>query len=111
MTETVPLDLMIKLEENLTKNSLWIYILKLLDEKPMHAYAIDEAIRKKFGFSVAKITPYVHLYKLERCGLVKSKERRIHNRPVKVYELTKEGEKILQESLKVFKKVADMLAK
>ena len=109
MTDT-PLDLMIKLEENLTKNTLWLYILKLLKEKPTHAYALDEAVAEKFGFSVSKITPYIHLYKLERCGLVKSKRRKMHKKSIKVYELTREGEKLLRESLKVFKRVTDMLS-
>jgi len=108
--KNTPLNLIVKLERNLKKNSLWVYILKLLAEKPMHAYIINQAIQEKFGFSVAKETPYVYLYELEKCGLVESEIKKGRKRPVKVYKLTEEGERVLQESLKMFKEVVHMLS-
>jgi len=109
MSEKTPLDLMVKLEERLTKNILWLFILKELKRKPMHAYAIDEILRRKYEFSIAKITPYIHLYLLEECGLVRSRKTKLKGRSAKIYSLTKEGEVILQKSLEMVKKVANML--
>lgn len=83
--ETKPIK---RLRHLLTYGNLWIYILSLIKkEKKQYAYALDDAIGKKFLFKPGKIMVYIVLYKLEHEGLIESKfeERR------KYYRLTKKG--------------------
>jgi len=65
-----------RLEEKLTKENLWLYILDLLKSGELYAYEIGERIRAAFGFEPATVTVYVVLYKMEREGLVASTSRR-----------------------------------
>jgi DNA-binding PadR family transcriptional regulator len=58
-----------RLEKKLTKENLWIYILKLLKDRELYAYELKDKIRARFGFEPAMITVYVVLYKMEREGL------------------------------------------
>lgn len=90
-----------RLRKMLTKENLWLYILRLLQERPRYGYEIKNEIRKRFGFSPAIVTGYVILYKMKRDGLVEvSRERNDTKRPDrKYYRITQRG----QESMKMAK--------
>jgi DNA-binding PadR family transcriptional regulator len=87
----MPLERLIELN---TKDCLWIYVLRILEDGPTHAYAIRKEIEKRFGFRPGTVTAYKVLYLLSRKGLVKkaSKGRQ------KVYEITPRGRKALDSA-------------
>jgi DNA-binding PadR family transcriptional regulator len=77
-----------------TQECLWPYILKILSEKPMHAYILREEIKKRFDFLPGQVTSYTTLYSLKKQGLVsKQKKDRIV-----VYSITERGKKALQQA-------------
>ena len=83
-----------------TVDCLWMYILRILLDKPMHAYAIRKKVEERFGFKPGTVTAYKVLYLLKKEGYVKSrKEDRITN-----YEITARGRKILQEARKFYER-------
>jgi len=59
-----------RLVEKITKANLWLYILRLLQEKPRYGYEVKGKIKDKFGFSPAIVSGYVILYKMKKDGLV-----------------------------------------
>lgn len=61
-----------RLMAKLTKENLWIYIVRLLMERPMYGYEIAREIRERFGINVTNVGVYVVLYKMERDGLVET---------------------------------------
>ncbi len=65
-----------RLRKMLTKENLWLYILRLLQERPRYGYEIKSEIRKRFGFSPAIVTGYVILYKMKRDGLVEVSQKK-----------------------------------
>jgi DNA-binding PadR family transcriptional regulator len=93
------------LQKSNTIDNLWIYILSLIKQQPMHAYQIQREIEKKFGFQPGKITPYRVLYRLENGGFVKSKikERK------RVYQITEKGKKEFQKAKNFYKKIINIL--
>jgi DNA-binding PadR family transcriptional regulator len=94
-----------RLRELNTTGCLWVYILKLLTEAPLHAYAIREEIRKSFGFRPGKVTAYKVLYLLDRGGLV-SKETSGRQ---KVYTITRDGRNALREAVEFYQDRASLL--
>lgn len=85
-----------RLVKKLTKENLWMYILRILSEGPTYAYEIKKELRERFRISPATITVYVVLYKMRREGLIKVKAGRPLGRPDRVYyEMTKKGEETL----------------
>ncbi|MDQ1281141.1 MAG: PadR family transcriptional regulator, regulatory protein PadR [Thermoproteota archaeon] len=60
-----------RLVTKLTKENLWLYILKMLMERPMYAYEISKGMNERFGFSTATVTVYVVLYKIQKEGFIK----------------------------------------
>ncbi|RLE74397.1 MAG: PadR family transcriptional regulator [Thermoprotei archaeon] len=60
-----------RLVDKLTKENLWLYIIRLLKERPMYGKEIVKEIRDRFNFSPATVTVYVVLYKMVREGLVR----------------------------------------
>ena len=87
-----------RLRNKITKEVMWLYILKLLDVKPRYAYELKKEIRKTFGFNSATVTSYVVLYKLESRGFVSSATD--GNR--KTYRITRKG-------LELFGKARELL--
>ena len=77
-----------------TKECLWVYILRILKDKPMHGYAIRGEIGKRFGFRPGTVTAYKVLYLLRQSGLVK---KRTEGRKT-LYEITPKGEKNLADA-------------
>ncbi|MCW4040586.1 MAG: PadR family transcriptional regulator [Candidatus Bathyarchaeota archaeon] len=83
----------LRLITKLTKENLWLYILKMLMDRPMYAYEITKTIQGKFGFTTATITVYVVLYKMRREGLIQiAEERIVLGKPErKYYQITEKG--------------------
>jgi DNA-binding PadR family transcriptional regulator len=94
-----------RLRAKLSVDLLWIYILGIIKEKPMHAYALRREIEKRFGFLPGNVSAYVVLYKLHGRGFVSSKEQ--GNRTV--YSVTSKGTELFKEAEKEFLKKQKML--
>jgi len=90
-----------RLKNKITKEVLWLYILRLLKDRPMYAYEIKGEIERAFGFSPATVSAYVVLYKLEKDGYVEAfwKEGETGKPARKYYKITENGEKLLKEGL------------
>ena len=59
-----------RLVKKITKENLWIYILRLLQDKPHYGYEIRKNIKERFGFSPATVSGYVILYKMKNDHLI-----------------------------------------
>jgi DNA-binding PadR family transcriptional regulator len=84
-----------EIQTKLTKGLLDMIILQFIDEQPMHGYQIITKIRKSFGIYFGPSTVYPLLSTLERKGYIKSAWNMDAERPRKVYQLTKDGETVL----------------
>ncbi|XES78116.1 MAG: PadR family transcriptional regulator [Candidatus Bathyarchaeia archaeon] len=84
-----------EIQTKLTKGLLDMIILQFLDQEPMHGYQLIVKIRKSFGVYFGPSTVYPLLNSLEKKEYVKSTWNMNTERPRKVYELTKEGETVL----------------
>ncbi|NJE75399.1 PadR family transcriptional regulator [Thermococcus sp. ES12] len=95
---TTPME---RLKNKITKEVLWLYILRLLKERPMYAYELKERIREAFNFEPATVSSYVVLYKLEKEGYVTAEwqESETGKPSRKYYRLTPEGEKLFKEGI------------
>ena len=100
-----------RLRTKLTKENLWLYILRMLMEHPMYAYEINKNLQDRFGFSTATITVYVVLYKMLFEGLVQIKqEEPVIGRPNrKYYEITEKGTKSLEMGIEFLEKTIKKL--
>ena len=78
-----------------TKDCLWLYILRILNDGPVHAYSIRKEVEKRFGFMPGNVTAYRVLYSLTSGGFVSKKTdgRR------KIYSITMNGKKELNEAV------------
>ncbi|MEM2142701.1 MAG: PadR family transcriptional regulator [Candidatus Thorarchaeota archaeon] len=85
-----------RLEHKLTKEMLWIYILRLLQERPHYGYEIKELVAKRFGFSPAVVSGYAILYRLMKDGLIE--EQTDTESPRKYYQITEEGRKAMRDA-------------
>lgn len=90
--ERLPID---RLRDKTTYENLWMYVLRLLKERPMYAYEIQSEIKKRFGWEPAIITAYVVLYRLEGKGYVMSEWQNGEILPRKYYRITPKGEELL----------------
>ncbi|MCD6590379.1 MAG: PadR family transcriptional regulator [Candidatus Aenigmarchaeota archaeon] len=89
-----------KLIKNNTTECIWPYILRILKDGNKHAYVIREEIRRRFGFKIGNMTAYVVLYSLKKKGYV---EQKTIGRK-KVYSITKNGEKLLEDAIKFYRR-------
>ena len=98
----MPLERLMRLN---TKESLWLYVIYVLKDQPMHAYALKKEIEKRFHFRSGNVTVYKVLYLLQRGGYVtKQKEgRRV------IYSITETGIKALDGAKDFYKKQVDRL--
>lgn len=94
-----------RLQKSNTIDNIWVYILSLIKQQPMHAYQIQKEIEKKFGFQPGKITPYRVLYRLESEKFVKSK---IQERK-RIYQITEKGRKEFEKAKKFYQKILSEL--
>jgi len=84
-----------EIQTKLTKGLLDMIILQFIDEHPMHGYQIITKVRKSFGIYFGPSTVYPLLTALEKKGYLKSTWNMDSERPRKVYQLTKDGETVL----------------
>ncbi len=96
-----------RLKKKISIDNLWIYILRLLQEKEMYGYELKESIKKRFGFEPATVTSYTILYKLEKDNLVTSL---VKNNPEgrpdrKYYSITDKGKKSMKEAKGLFEEI------
>ena len=100
-----------RLVKNLTIDLLWIWVLKLLREKPKYAYQLKKEIQERFNFSPATVTNYTILYLLEREGLVEKTEMRNSEERIdrKYYVITKFGEEVMDDAELYLKQIYEKL--
>ncbi len=98
-----------RLKKKISIDNLWIYILRLLQEKEMYGYELRDSIKAQFGFEPATVTSYTILYKLEKDGLVTSYvEDNPEGRPDrKYYTVTEEGKNAMIEAKGLFKEILE----
>ena len=101
-----------RLVNKVTKENLWLYILKMLMDRQMYAYEIRKNVKEKFGFSTATVTVYVVLYKMQREGLIGGGvEESVQGRPErKYYEITEKGRKVFQDGLHLLEDIVRKLS-
>ncbi|MFX0063760.1 MAG: PadR family transcriptional regulator [Candidatus Hermodarchaeota archaeon] len=89
-----------RLVDNLTKNTLWIYVLKLLKTRPYYGYELRKALEEHFSITTTRVTSYVILKKLEKEGLVTEAEYNEENmtgKPARIYYvITPFGEELFK---------------
>lgn len=106
--DTVPLD---RLKNKMTKEVMWLYILRLLLERPMYAYEIKKHIKSRFHWEAATVTSYVVFYSLKKEGYVmtewvESKEGRPNR---KYYAITDKGRALFEEGRKFMEEMMENL--
>jgi PadR family transcriptional regulator PadR len=79
----------------LMKGLLDLIVLQFLHTQPMHGYQIITKIRKSFGVYFGPSTIYPLLATLEKKGYVNSHWNMNTERPRKTYQLTNEGQNML----------------
>jgi DNA-binding PadR family transcriptional regulator len=88
-----------RLKELNTRECLWLYILRLLSDRPMHGYALREEISSRFGFRPGTVTSYKVLYLLSRSGYVKKEQKGRQ----KLYSITPAGRGALGKALEFYR--------
>ena len=95
-----------RLTSKLTKENLWIYILRLLQEGPKYGYELREEIKKRFDFMPGKVTSYAVLYSLRREGLVDVQEMKGSGEVTrKYYVITEKGQSAMKQAKAFIKKL------
>ncbi|MHA1220686.1 MAG: PadR family transcriptional regulator [Candidatus Heimdallarchaeota archaeon] len=96
-----------RLKKKITIENLWIYILRLLQEKDLYGYELRESIKATFGFEPATVTSYTILYKLEKDGLatVYIKDNPEGRPDRKYYTITDQGRKAMVEAKGLFEQI------
>jgi PadR family transcriptional regulator, regulatory protein PadR len=84
-----------EVQTKLAKGLLDLIILQFLKGQPMHGYEIITKIRKNFGVYFGPSTIYPLLSTLEKKNYIQSKWDMSSERPRKVYQLTNDGNSML----------------
>jgi len=84
-----------EVQVKLAKGLLDLIVLQFLSTQPMHGYQIITKIRKNFGVYFGPSTIYPLLATLEKKGYVNSQWNMNNERPRKTYNLTTEGQTML----------------
>jgi DNA-binding PadR family transcriptional regulator len=94
-----------RLEKNNTIKCIWPYVLKIVSEKPVHAYQLRAQIEERFGFRCGRVTAYHALYKLSKRGFVTTEPegRRV------MYSITKKGTDSLKKVTSFYKERVRLL--
>ena len=93
-----------RFRKSLTKDNLWIYILKLLQKKEMYPYEIRNKIKEEFEFKPGNMTAYIVLKKLESSNYVKVVRTEKKLGPErKYYKITPKGKEELDEAIRFCK--------
>jgi len=87
------------------KGHLDSILLASLEARPLHGYAIMEAVRagSRASFDLPTGTVYPALHRLERTGLIRSKWSTVSGRRRRTYELTERGRRRLGEERQSWK--------
>ncbi len=85
-----------RLVKKMTKEMLWIYILRLLQERPLYGYEIKQLVTERFGFSPAVVSGYAIIYRLIKDGLIQAQTA--SDTPRKYYEITEKGRMAMSEA-------------
>jgi DNA-binding PadR family transcriptional regulator len=94
-----------RLERLNTTECLWVYVLRILSDGPVHGYAVRASVEKRFGFRPGAVTAYKVLYLLSREGFVtKAKEGR-----KQVYSITPKGRAALSGAAAFYRRMARVL--
>lgn len=96
-----------RLVNKLTKEMLWMYILRLLQERPHYGYEIKQLIQDRFGFSPATVSGYAIIYRLIKDGLIE--EQRTSDSPRKYYAITMKGESAMSEAKQFMTKTVNLV--
>jgi len=88
-----------------TKECLWIYILRILKDGPVHAYVLREEINNRYGFMPGTVTAYRVLYSLNADGFV---ERKSDGRK-EIYTITPRGQEILKKAIHFYENLSKLL--
>lgn len=94
-----------RLVKTLTSGNLWLYVLKLLSEKPMYGYEVIQNIKSSFKINVKTVTVYVVLYRLTNEGLIRAVEKNGR----KYYEITSRGKAELRNGVDFLEHILDMM--
>ncbi|MGY5874478.1 MAG: PadR family transcriptional regulator [Candidatus Thorarchaeota archaeon] len=96
-----------RLVKKLTKEMLWIYILRLLQERPHYGYEIKELITQRFEFSPATVSGYAIIYRLMKDGLIE--EQRSSGSPRKYYGITDKGKQAMAEAKEFLQRTMNLV--
>ncbi|MHC1627715.1 MAG: PadR family transcriptional regulator [Candidatus Nezhaarchaeales archaeon] len=94
-----------RLKDKLTKENLWLYIVKELSQKPMYAYQVKVALKEKYSINVATVTVYTVLYRMEREGLI----TKVMVNEDKLYRPTEKGLEQFEKGLSFLHDVIERL--
>ncbi|HVT49593.1 MAG TPA: helix-turn-helix transcriptional regulator [Vicinamibacterales bacterium] len=83
------------------KGHLDLLLLAAVQARPLHGYAIAEALRDRSdgAFDLAEGTLYPALHRLERSGLLSSQWSEVGGRRRRVYQITAKGRRSLAARL------------
>lgn len=96
-----------RLVNKLTKEMLWMYILRLLQERPHYGYEIKQLIQERFGFAPATVSGYAIIYRLTKDGLIE--EQRQDDSPRKYYAITDKGSEAMAEAKSFLTRTVDIV--
>ena len=100
-----------RLVRKTTKETLWLYLLSILERRSMYAYELREEIRRRFEFEVGEVTAYVIIYALKKEGFVAllREETRKEGLSRKYYQITPEGRALLRKGISHLRGLAERL--
>lgn|SRR2546425_7212745 len=81
------------------KGHLDMLLLTAVRGRPIHGYAIADALRTRSGgaFDLPEGTLYPALHRLERAGLMASRWSEVNGRRRRVYQLTSKGRRAVMQ--------------
>lgn len=83
------------MKAELLRGPLDLLLLSVLEDEPLHGYAVIEALRACGGFDLPEGTVYPALHRLEATDLLRSRWSSESGRRRRVYSLTRRGRREL----------------
>ena len=89
-----------RLVRKMTKENLWLYILRLLRDEARYGYEVRRLIEERFGFKPGRVTSYRVLYALRMDGYVEveSEEPSKEGPSRKYYIITEKGKDLFKKA-------------
>ena len=84
-----------EVQMKLVRGLLDVVVMEFLKTRSMHGYQVITNLRKQFGVYFGPSTVYPLLSTMEEQGYIKSRWDLEHDRPRKVYEITRQGADML----------------